>query len=52
MEAAEEISGSDVYINPEQNVNDQNPLQVNASIVANGIIYEIQVDLGFTNSIA
>ncbi len=52
METAEEISGSSIYIDPDQTVNDQNPLQVKAQLQVNGIIYEIQVDLGLTNSIA
>lgn len=52
MEASEEISGSDVYIDPSQNPQEDTPLVVKAQVVANGIIYDISVDLGLTNSIA
>jgi len=51
MEASEEISGSNVYIDPAQNPQEDTPLVVKAQIVANGIIYDISVDLGLTNSI-
>lgn len=51
MEASGEISGSAVYIDPEQNPAEDTPLIVKAQVVANGIIYDIVVDLGLTNSI-
>jgi hypothetical protein len=51
MEASEEISGSEVYIDPAQNPQENTPLVVKAQVVANGIIYDITVDLGLTNSI-
>ena len=51
MEAAEEISGSKVYIDPEQVVDNATPLVVKAQVVANGIIFDITVDLGLTNKL-
>ncbi|MBK5213365.1 MAG: DUF2586 family protein [Flavobacteriaceae bacterium] len=51
MEASGEISGSAVYVDPEQNPAEDTPLIVKAQVVANGIIYDIVVDLGLTNSI-
>jgi len=51
MEAAEEISGSAVFIDPEQVIDNATPLNVKAQIVVNGIIYDIVVDLGLTNKL-
>jgi hypothetical protein len=51
MEASGEISGSGVFIDPAQNPQEDTPLVVKAQVVANGIIYDISVDLGLTNSI-
>lgn len=51
MLAANEISGRDVYIDVQQIVDDANPLVVKASVVINGIAYDIMVDLGLTNSL-
>ena len=47
----DEISGFDVYINPEQIVNSTAPVKVKASVVADGIVHEFEVALGLTNSI-
>lgn len=51
MEAAEEISGKDVYINPEQAIAQDVPLEVRAEVVSNGILFDITVNLGQVNSI-
>ncbi|UGU15211.1 DUF2586 domain-containing protein [Sinomicrobium kalidii] len=52
MEADDEISGFEVYIDPEQVVNDEAPVQVKAKIVADGIVHEFEIDLGLTNDIS
>lgn len=52
MEAAEEISGSDVYIDPSQTVATDAPLTVRAQLVFNRIVHEITIDLGLTNKIS
>lgn len=46
-----ELSGEDVYINPKQIVNDQSPLQIKATMVKDEIIHEINIDLGYSNSL-
>ncbi len=48
---ADEISGYEVDINPEQIVNSTAPVVVKASIVADGIVHEFEVSVGLTNSI-
>lgn len=48
MEAPGEISGSSVYIDPQQELNNDQALTVKAEIVLNNIIHEIEVDLGLT----
>jgi hypothetical protein len=47
----DEISGFQVFINPEQVVNSSQPVKVKASVVADGIVHEFEVALGLTNSI-
>ncbi len=51
MESAGECSGVDVYINPEQTINQTTPLVVKAQILANDILFDISVDLGLTQKI-
>lgn len=51
MVANDEISGYEVYINPNQIVNSTAPLKVKASVVADGIVHAFEVALGLTNSI-
>ncbi|MCZ2393413.1 MAG: DUF2586 domain-containing protein [Chitinophagales bacterium] len=47
----DEISGYETYIDPKQLVNETSPLQVNATVVMDGIVHEFDVDLGLANSL-
>lgn len=47
----DEISGFDIYINPQQVVTSTQPVKIKASIVMDGIVHEFEVALGLTNSI-
>lgn len=51
MESADEISGYDVYIDPQQLVDASTPLQVKAQVVMDDIVHEISVDLGLTKQL-
>jgi hypothetical protein len=51
MEAADEISGYDVYIDPAQVLDENTPLQVKAQVVLDDIVHEISVDLGLTKQL-
>lgn len=51
MEAAEEISGYNVYIDPAQDLSDDAPLNIKIEVVLNNIIHQFDVDLGLTNKI-
>lgn len=51
MVARDEISGYDVYVQPNQIVNNTTPCVVSAMIVTDGIVHEFNVKLGLTNSI-
>lgn len=51
MLADDEISGYKVYINPEQIVNSDSPVKIQAQVVMDGIVHEFEVALGLTNSI-
>lgn len=51
MVTANEISGFEVDIDPNQVVNSTAPVVIKASIVADGIVHEFDVALGLTNSI-
>lgn len=51
MEAAQEISGFSVFIDPKQELTQDVALKVQAQIVANSIVFEIAIDLGLTNQI-
>lgn len=48
---ADEISGYDTYIDPTQIVDDFNPLQVKISVVKDGIIHEMDIDLGYSATV-
>ncbi len=51
MVANDEISGFNVYINPQQVVNSTQAVKIKASVVMDGIVHEFEVALGLTNSI-
>ena len=51
MLATEEISGKDIYINPEQDLSNDVPLKVKGQIVFNDIIHTMEFDLGLTNKL-
>lgn len=43
-----ECSGAEIFINPQQIVNDQNPLQLSAKVVMDDIIHDMDVEIGLT----
>lgn len=47
----DEISGFDVFIDPNQIVNSTEAVKVTAQVVADGIVHKFEVALGLTNSI-
>lgn len=51
MQAADEISGFSVYINPQQVLSESSPLMVQAQVVADDIVHEFEVDLGLTKQV-
>lgn len=51
MEKDNEISGFETYIDYKQVVNNTQPVKVQASIVADGIVHEFEVAVGLTNNI-
>ena len=51
MVASDDISGYDIYINPSQKAVSDKPFQVQAKMVANGVVHAFEIDLGFTNKI-
>ncbi len=51
MVSSEEISGADVYINPNQTLTENDPLIIKISLVINDIIYEMNIDLGLSKNI-
>lgn len=51
MVANDEISGFEVDINPNQVVNATAPVEIKASIVADGIVHEFTVQVGLTNNL-
>ncbi len=51
MLTAEEISGYKIYINPAQSPNDATPLVVKLQILANSILHEFAVNIGFASSL-
>jgi hypothetical protein len=52
MVTAGEISGFDVYVNPEQALISETPLKVTGEIVYNGIVFAFDFDLGGAQSIS
>jgi hypothetical protein len=51
MLSAGEISGHAVYIDPEQDISNDQPLKVKGQLVFNNIIHEMSFDLGLTNKL-
>lgn len=51
MEAAGEISGVSIYIDPAQDLSNDTPLKVKGQVVFNDIIHEMEFDLGLTNKL-
>lgn len=51
MNAADEISGFDCYINPQQVLGPSSPLVIKARVVTDDIVHEMDVELGLTNKI-
>lgn len=51
MVASDDISGFEVAIDYRQVVNDTNPVNVQALVVADGIVHEFEVAVGLTNNI-
>lgn len=51
MTAAGEISGRSVYIDPKQDISNDNPLNIKGQLVFNNIIHEMSFDLGLTNKL-
>lgn len=52
MESKGEISGSDIYIDTDQVLAQDTPLEVRAQIVSNNILFDIVVNLGQVNSVS
>lgn len=51
MVSNDEISGFEVYINPQQVVSSTQAVKIKASVVMDGIVHEFEVALGLTNSL-
>lgn len=51
MANAGDIADFDVYIAPDQMAVSDKPVKVQVKLVANGIVHEFEVDLGFTNKL-
>lgn len=51
MLSDEEISGFDTYIDPSQTPDDETPLVVKVRILKDGILHEMTIDLGLTNTL-
>jgi hypothetical protein len=51
MLAAGNCADFSIYINPQQAAVSTLPFKINIKIVANGVVHEFEVDLGFTNKI-
>lgn len=51
MVNADDIADFDVYIDPAQMAVSDMPVKVQVKLVANGIVHEFEVDLGFTNKL-
>lgn len=51
MIAVDDIADFDIYINPKQMAVSDKPFSIKVSLVADGIVHEFEIDLGFTNKI-
>ncbi len=51
MEAAGNIEGKDVYINPVQAISETTPLEIKAKVVVGKIVHEFSVNLGLTEKL-
>lgn len=51
MVAAEDIADFEIYINPKQSAVSDKPFNIQVKLVADGIVHEFEIDLGFTNKI-
>lgn len=51
MVKAKNMAGFDIFINPNQAAVSTKPFKVRAHFVADGVVHEFEVDLGFTKSI-
>lgn len=51
MVKADDVAAFDIYINPKQAAISDKPFNVQVKMVANGVVHEFEVDLGFTNKI-
>ena len=51
MVNSEDIADFDIYINPKQMAVSDKPFNIKVKLVADGIVHEFEIDLGFTNKI-
>jgi len=51
MVAAGNMSDFDIFIDPNQMAVSQSPFKIKVRLVADGVVHEFEVDLGFTNKI-
>lgn len=51
MVNANDIADYDIYIDPNQAAVSDMPVNIQVKLVANGIVHEFEIDLGFTNKI-
>ena len=51
MEGENDISGGEITINPNQAPNEETPLKIKATIVADDIVHSFDVDLSLTNKL-
>ena len=51
MVNSEDIADFVIYINPKQMAVSDKPFNIKVKLVADGIVHEFEIDLGFTNKI-
>lgn len=51
MVNANDVADFDIYIDPQQMAVSDAPVNIQCKLVANGIVHEFEIDLGFTNKI-
>ena len=51
MKSAGNVADFDIYINPNQAAVSSKPFNIKVQLVADGVVHEFEVDLGFTKSI-